>query len=293
MKHIFSAFIALVLVLNLSASAQKQIPPQLHGYWQFKPDKQSGLFGMHIGPNYVEINSYIMMVDSINQSDNENTRLYLSNKKAGQVFFEIKLQANDSALFLPDGKMTWRCKRYDRNPDIDYLPVSEYSKVIVGKWVDVNNTHEPLAIEKGKLLYEGKRWNIDWLGVSMKQEYHALIENKGEYRLIILVKQANNSWNLTFDNNSVRAILLTGWDKNSCFIQHADILGKPCFSSGQVPEFFHFLLNRFAFLFVDSTFTNHSLNGFLLVGFPGNIAQNIMHNKPVIQAAISQLLVFQ
>lgn len=203
MKYVFSAFIALVLVMNLSASAQKQIPPQLHGYWQFKPDNQSGLFGMQVGPNYVEINNYMMTVDSINQSENEYTLLYLSHKKAGHASFKIKLQANDSALFyIPEGKMTWRCKHYDRNPDIDYLPVSEYSKVIVGKWLDVNNTREPLAIEKGKLLYEGKRWNISWLGEFMKREYRALIENSGEYRLIILVKQTNNSWNLTFDNNS-------------------------------------------------------------------------------------------
>ena len=217
MKYVFSAFIALVLVMNLSASAQKQIPPQLHGYWQFKPDNQSGLFGMQVGPNYVELNNHMMTVDSINQSENEYTILYLSNKR-GQMSFKIKLQANDSALFyIPDGKMTWRCKHFDRNPNLDYLPVSDYSKVIVGKWFD-NNSRKTLAIEKGKLLYDDKRWDINWLGVSMKQEYHALIENKGEYRLIILVKQANNSWNLTFENNSTAYIPKSGdLDKYAVF----------------------------------------------------------------------------
>ncbi|MDD4636631.1 MAG: TlpA disulfide reductase family protein [Bacteroidales bacterium] len=195
---------ALVFVMNLSACASvpKEVPPQLHGYWQFKPDNQSGLFGMQVGPNYVEINNHMMTVDSINQSENEYTILYLSNKKGEHLYFKIKQQANDSALFYtPDGKQPWRCKHFDRNPNIDYLPVSDYSKVIVGKWFD-NNSRKTLAIEKGKLLYDDKRWDINWLGASMKQEYHALIENKGEYRLIILVKQANNSWNLTFDNNS-------------------------------------------------------------------------------------------
>lgn len=203
MKHVFRAFFALVLAMNLSACASvpKEVPPQLHGYWEFKPDNHSDLFSMHIGPNYVELNNHMMTVDSINQSENEYTILYLSNKR-GQMSFKIKLQANDSALFyIPDGKMTWRCKHFDRNPNLDYLPVSDYSKVIVGKWFD-NNSRKTLAIEKGKLLYDDKRWDINWLGVSMKKEYHALIENNGEYRLIILVKQANNSWNLTFDNNS-------------------------------------------------------------------------------------------
>lgn len=212
MKHCFVVFLALVLAMNLSACASvpKEVPPQLRGYWEFQLDKKSGLFGMHIGPNYVEINSYIMTVDSINQSDNENTLLYLSHKKAGRESFKIKLQGNDSALFLLGREMTLRCKHYDRNPHINYVPESEYSKVIVGDFLDVNNTREPLAIEKGKLLYEGKRWNISWLGESTKREYRALIENSGEYRLIILTKQANNSWNLTFESNSTAYIPKSG-----------------------------------------------------------------------------------
>lgn len=212
MKHCFVVFLALVLAMNLSACASvpKEVPPQLQGYWEFQLDKQSGLFGMHIGPNYVEINSYIMTIDSINQSDNENTLLYLSHKKAGRESFKIKLQGNDSALFLLGREMTLKCKHYDRNPHINYVPESEYSKVIVGEFLDVNNTREPLAIEKGKLLYEGKRWKISWLGESTKREYRALIENSGEYRLIILTKQANNSWNLTFEKNSTAYIPKSG-----------------------------------------------------------------------------------
>jgi len=207
MKYVFSAFIALVLVMNLSASAQKQIPPQLQGYWDFKADGRNGAVGMQVGTNYVELNNYMMTVDSINQSENEY-KLYLTYKMREKTTdshfsFSFKLQANDSALFcIPEGKISLRCRRYDRNPDIDYLPVSEYSKVIVGKWLDVNNTREPLAIEKGKLLFDGKRWNINWLGEYMKWEYRALIENNGEYRLVILVKQADNSWNITYNQNS-------------------------------------------------------------------------------------------
>lgn len=203
MKHIFKPIFVFLLLLSVGiSSAQTQIPLQLHGYWQFKTENKGGWDGMHVGKNYVELNYDLMKVDSIRQSDSEYT-LYLTREKNQHAILSVKLQDNDRALFnFSNGKMLMKCKYYDRNPDIDYLPVSEYPKLITGKWFANLNTLESLAIEKGKLVYDGNRWNIVWLGEYMKREYRALIENNGNYRLIYLVKQTDNSWKLTYYQNS-------------------------------------------------------------------------------------------
>ena len=203
MKHIFKPFFVFLLLLSVGiSSAQTQIPSQLHGYWQFKVDSKGGWDGMHVGKNYVEFVYDLASVDSIRQSENEYT-LYLNHKRGGHFALSITLQANDSAVFsIPKAKKALNCKRYDRNPDIDYLPVREYSKIINGKRIAVDNSREFIAIKDGKLAYDGKRWNIVWLGEYMKREYRALIENKGEFRLIYLNKQEDNSIKLTFCSES-------------------------------------------------------------------------------------------
>jgi len=194
MKNIFFSIILLFLLQVGSAVAQTQIPTELHGYWQLKDQ----INGMNVGINYVEFGNDLYTADSIRHSDNQYT-IYLTREENQHLTLNIELQANDSAIFKFDEvKILMQCKHFDRNPEIDYLPKSDYSKVITGKWFTDSNTREPLAIQKGKLLYNGKRWNIIWLGENKKREYQTLIENAGNYRLISISKQEDNSLKIIY-----------------------------------------------------------------------------------------------
>jgi len=194
MKNTFFSIILLFLLQVGSAAAQTQIPTELHGYWQLKDQ----INGMNVGINYVEFGNDLYTADSIRHSDNQYT-IYLTREENQHLTLNIELQANDSAIFKFDEvKILMQCKHFDRNPEIDYLPKSDYSKVITGKWFTDSNTLEPLAIQKGKLLYNGKLWNIIWLGENRKREYQALIENAGNYRLISISKQEDNSLKIIY-----------------------------------------------------------------------------------------------
>jgi len=196
MKNLLFAIMLFLLHVG-TASAVTQVPPELHGYWQFK-DRQNDWGGMNVGENYVEIYYDLMTVDSLKHSGKEYT-MYLTREKDQHLILIVELLANDSAVFKIDAmSISLLCKHYDRNPEIDYLSVADYSKVISGKWFTDSNLREPFAIEKGKLLYNGKRWNIIWLGEYMKREHRALIENDGNYRLIYFTKQDDNSLKITY-----------------------------------------------------------------------------------------------
>jgi len=194
MKNTYFSIILLFLLQVGSAAALTQVPTELHGYWQLKDQ----INGMNVGINYVEFGNDLYTADSIRHSDNQYT-IYLTREENQHLTLNIELQANDSALFKFDEvKILMQCKHFDRNPEIDYLPKSDYSKVITGKWFTDSNSREPLAIQKGKLLYNGKHWNIIWLGENRKLEYQALIENAGNYRLISISKQEDNSLKIIY-----------------------------------------------------------------------------------------------
>lgn len=197
MKNVFCAIIMLFLLQVGTATAITQVPTELHGYWQFK-EKIDDWSGMNIGNNYVEIYYDLMTADSIHHLGNQYT-IYLTRERNQHLTMTVELLANDSAVFkIAELNTSLLCKHFDRNPEIDYLPVADYSKVVNGKWFTDSNTREPFAIEKGKLLYNGKRWNVIWLGEYMKREHRALIENDGNYRLIYFTKQDDNSLKITY-----------------------------------------------------------------------------------------------
>jgi len=201
MKNVFCAIIMLFLLQVGTATAITQVPTELHGYWQFK-DKMDGWGGFNVGENYVEIYFDLMTVDSIHHLGNQYT-IYLTSESNQHLTLNVELMAKDSAVFeTPELRKSLPCKHYDRDPELNYLPVAEYSKVINGKWFTDSNFREPFAIDRGKLLYNGKRWNILWLGEYMKREHRAIIENEGNYRLIYFTKQDDNSLKVIYQQKS-------------------------------------------------------------------------------------------
>lgn len=194
MKHIFTAFYCILLLFQFgNLSAQQQIPNKLEGFWQLELGQKVNLDGFYIGKNFIGIKSNLAMLDSIHQTENGYT-LYLNNQNKEHFSLSIAIQASDSAEFLLSGsRKKLKCKRYDQNPNIHLIPVSEYSKIIIGKMCEVDNSREILTLKGGKLLYEGKYWNILWLGVNLQKSYDGLIEDRGEYQFINFSKQADNS----------------------------------------------------------------------------------------------------
>jgi len=197
MKIAYFSIILLFLLQVGATAAQTQIPTELHGFWQFK-DQSSDWKGINVGKNYVEFYYDLMTADSIHLSGNQYT-IYLTREKNQHLTLTLELQKNDSAVFkFEELNISLQCNHVDLNPELDYLPKSDYSKVITGKWFTDSNSREPLAIQKGKLLYHGKRWNIIWLGENKQQEYQALIENVGNYRLISISKKEDNSLKIIY-----------------------------------------------------------------------------------------------
>lgn len=197
MKNVFCAIIMMFILQVGTAFAVTQVPIELHGYWQFK-DKIDDWGGMNVSKSFVEIYYDLMTADSIHHLGNEYT-IYLTRERNQHLTMTVELLANDSAVIkIAELKKTLLCKHYDRDPEIDYFPMTDYSKVVTGRWFTDSNTREPFAIEKGKILYNGKRWNILWLGEYMKREHRALIENDGNYRLIYFVKLNDNSLKVTY-----------------------------------------------------------------------------------------------
>lgn len=201
MKNVFCAIFMLFLLQVGTANAITQVPTELHGYWQFK-DKINDWGVMNVGENYVEFYYDLMTADSIHHMGNQYT-IFLTRERNQHLTLTIELLAKDSAVFkIAEFNKSLQCKHYDRDPEIDYLPVADYSKAVSVKWFTDSNTREPFAIEKGKLLYIGKRWNILWLGEYMKREYRALIETDGNYRLIYFTNQDDSSLKVTYYQKS-------------------------------------------------------------------------------------------
>lgn len=201
MKNVFCSILMLFLLQVGTVTAITQVPTELHGYWQLK-DSEDGWGGMNVGKNYVEIFYDLMTIDSIHHLGKEYT-MYMTREKNQHLTLTVELLANDSAVFkIKEFGKSLLCKHYNQNPEIDFLPVADYSKAVSVKWFTDSNTREPFAIEKGKLLYIGKRWNILWLGEYKKREYRALIETDGNYRLIYFTKQDDSSLKVTYYQKS-------------------------------------------------------------------------------------------
>lgn len=185
MKNVF--FVILLFLLKaVTAAATTQVPAELRGYWQLpnKIESKNNWAGMNVGEKYVEFSYVLLAIDSIHKTDNNYT-IFLNLEGKYNLTMSVELLVNDSVRFEVK-QLNWsvECKRYDRDPEINYLPVADYSNVISGKHVADSNHREPFALEKGKLLYEGKRWNILWLGEVKKQQYRSIIESEGYYRMI-------------------------------------------------------------------------------------------------------------
>ncbi len=190
----------LIILKAVTAAATTQVPAELRGYWQLpnKIESKDDWAGINVGENYVEFVYALFSVDSIHQSD-KNYTLFLNLEGKWNVTMSIELSANDSAAIeLKQYNMSERCKRYDRDPEINFLPVADFSKVIAGKRFDDSNTRESFAIEKGKLLYDGKRWNILWLGEVKKHQYRSIIEREGNYRMIWFDRLEDNSLKVSY-----------------------------------------------------------------------------------------------
>lgn len=204
MRNVFRLLILLFLLQAGTAAATPQIPIELRGYWQLpnKFSSKSDWAGINVGENYVEFTYILLAVDSIHRSGNNYT-LFLIYDGKHPLKMSVELLANDSARFeVKEFNLTFLCKRYDRDPEINFLPVADYSKVIDGKRFADSNAREPFALEKGKLLYEGKRWNIRWLGEVKNHQYRSIIESEGYYRMIWFDKLEDHSLKVSYFENT-------------------------------------------------------------------------------------------
>ncbi len=198
--------LSVLIITNLSTqSIQKEtyseVPQKLQGFWQFDVDEEGSWNGMHIGKTYIEVYYELAEIQKITKKGNEYT-LEVVNSSGRDKKIVIKPINDNNAIFILDNNKEMTCKRFDTDPDIEVLPVSEYTKVIKGKWIIGNDTRNVLAIDKDELLWDGEKWKIHWLGEYLQKEFRALIQKKNRYELIYITPIDEKKKKVVFARNT-------------------------------------------------------------------------------------------
>ncbi len=202
---VVNALVMLNLLISTNLSAQektyKEVPQKLQGFWQFEVDKKGDWNGMHIGKTYIEVFYELAEIQKITKKGNEYTlEVVISNGSDKKIV--IKPIDDNNAIFILDNNKEVTCKRFDADPDIHVLPVSEYAKAIDGKWIIGNDTRNVLAINKDELLWDGGKWKIHWLGEYLQKEFRALIQKKNRYELIYITPIDKKKKKVVFARNT-------------------------------------------------------------------------------------------
>ncbi len=186
MKTLKNIAVSLLIIGVTSCTNNRDIPKELHGFWQFKVTKKGQWNGMHIGKNYVELNYDLASLEEIKKID-KGYALKVSNGK-DTTNIQVEMLPKDSAVFKVGKDQIYRCKKYDFDPNIKKLNSDEYAKLFENKnWFEkYKDVKTPFKISTKTIELDNKEWNIIWFGEYLKKEYRALLERNGNYQLVYI-----------------------------------------------------------------------------------------------------------
>lgn len=195
MTHIYHFRLWVVLLLCCTSTitfAQSNnfqtIPESLRGYWQFKTDNVSDWQGPLIGENFVECLYTVFYAEQMTKESDESYSFHLRNYKGDKMDFRLTLTGNDSAdLWYQGWKEPRHCIRKQTPDHTTLLTPTTLPDIVYQKWV--KGLSGEIAYEfmrDGKLLYDGKTWDILSTGYFLNKEYRLLVKSGEFYKLIYL-----------------------------------------------------------------------------------------------------------
>ena len=153
------------------------IPESLRGYWQFKADNVSDWNGPLIGENFVENYYVVFYAEQIKQEADGSYFFHLRNQKGDTTEFRITPTGNDAATIWYKGwKEPKNCIRKQVPDHTEPLTPLTLPDRVYQKWVKGLSGKVIYEFTRdGKLLYDGKTWDILSAGYFLNKEYRLLV----------------------------------------------------------------------------------------------------------------------
>lgn len=164
------------------------IPESLRGYWQFKTDNVSDWNGPLIGENFVESYYTVFQAEQMEKEADGSYFFHLRNQKGDKMDFRITPIGNDSAVIFYQGwKEPKRCIRKQTPSHTEMLTPTTLPDIIYQKWVKGLSGNVLYEFTRdGKLLHDGKTWDILSAGHFLNKEYRLLAKSGEHYKLLYL-----------------------------------------------------------------------------------------------------------
>lgn len=164
------------------------IPESLRGYWQFKADNVSEWNGPLIGENFVENFYTVFYAEQIKQETDGSYFFHLRNQKGDTTEFRITPTGNNSATIWYKGwEEPKNCVRKQVPDHTEPLTPRTLPDQVYQKWVKGLSGKVIYEFTRdGKLLYDGKTWDILSAGYFLNKEYRLLVKNGESYKLFYL-----------------------------------------------------------------------------------------------------------
>lgn len=187
---ILSLFLCLAsYTTTFARQASKQIIPEpLRGYWQFKTEKVSDWNGPLIGETFVEIYYTIGYAEQIEKQADGSYFFHLKSNTGKTTTFRMSHLSGDSATIWYDGWKEPRCCVRRRIPShTEMLAPTALPEGLYRKWVqDLDGKIRYEFTREGKMIYDGKTWDILSAGHYLNKEYRLLAKSGETYKLVYL-----------------------------------------------------------------------------------------------------------
>ncbi|MBB2950103.1 TlpA disulfide reductase family protein [Sphingobacterium sp. JUb56] len=184
--------LALTFLLTLVGLASfSQVPKNIQGFWQFHVDKPGGWNGFHIGDDYVEYYYTLYQVEKI-KTEGDQLHIDLVNGQNRLTLTVLNsLNSENSKFSFSNRKDTLSCRHFESDPDIIPTEINQNTLYATG-WVS-QKSNDKLEIKDNQLLFNGKTWDIVWLGkYPITGEYRMLAKYNEQHGLFYLNKTQNN-----------------------------------------------------------------------------------------------------
>lgn len=164
------------------------IPESLRGYWQFETYNVTDWNGPLIGENFVESFYTVFQAEQMEKESDGSYFFHLRNQKGDKMDFRLTPIGKDSAIIFYQG---WEepelCVRKQIPDHTEMLTPTTLPDIIYRKWVKGLSGNVLYEFTRdGKLLYDGKTWNIISAGNFLNKEYRLLVKSGEHYKLLYL-----------------------------------------------------------------------------------------------------------
>ena len=175
-------------VIYAQSATFRTIPEPLRGYWQFKTNNVSDWNGPLIGENFVEALYTVFQVEQMEKEADGSYLFHLRNQNGNKMDFRFTPISEDSAILFYQGwKEPKHCVRKLIPDHTEMLTPTTLPDIVYKKWVKGLSGNVLYEFTRdGKLLYDGKTWDIVSAGHFLNKEYRLLAKNGEQYKLLYL-----------------------------------------------------------------------------------------------------------